>query len=288
MPREKLYALKISEYISDNLSRFRTLNTARHFCAAHSPEDAAAAFDFARKNSLKTFVLGGGSNVFFKNKNIKSLVLKNELPCGLKDLGGGKVEISSSSSVMSLLKFAYKNGYDAPYYLASAPCQIGGAIAMNAGTGPSEGKYISDYLVSVRVLENGAICERKKNEISFSHRHSEFLDEGRNAFIISAVFSLPRKDFDSDPIAARLKWAEENQDLRSHNCGSLCNAYDARLMRFARALFSAAPAGLSRKKLNWAVNNSKNPFWLNIFLKTLGFLHFICGKKLKFEIRIVD
>ena len=285
---EKFRILKITKFSSDNLSRFRTLNTALHYCKAQTPDDASKAFNYAKEHSLNAFVLGAGSNVFFKNRQIKSLVIKNDLPKYIRKLEEGKVEVSSSSTMMSFLKFALDNGYDAPYYLASAPCEIGGAIAMNAGTGPSEKKYISDYLESVRFLENGKILEKKKSELRFGHRNSEFLEKDRNIFIISAIFNLPQKIYKSNPISARLKWAEENQDLRSNNCGSLCNKYSAPIMRFARAVFCIAPAGLSSKKLNWAVNNSPNPFWLRLFLTTLRFLHFAFNKKLKFEIRIVD
>jgi len=48
------------------------------------------------------------------------------------------------------------------------------------------------------------------------------------------------------------------------------------------------PAGISKKKLNWAYNNAKNPIALRMCLATLTMLHRIFGKKIKYEIKIIE
>ena len=186
--------------------------------------------------------------------------------------------------MMELLKFAYSQSRAACYYLASAPCEVGGAIAMNAGTGPREGKAVFDFLESVEYVSDGVVIEKSAAEISHSHRHTELSE---NAFIVSAVFKLPKTELDGDPIKARLDWAKKNQDLSVPNCGSLCNKYNAALMKLTRALFRPFPAGMSQKKLNWTYNKADNPVYLRAFLFTLKLLHRLCRKELKFEIKIV-
>ena len=278
-------SLEIKEYVGKNLSLFKTLNRAEFFAEITSAQDALEAFSYAEKHGLKPFVLGGGSNVFFKNSNVKSFVLKNALPKKIEPLGGDRFKVSSSVRMMELLKFSYSESRAACYYLASAPCEVGGAMAINAGTGPREGKAVFDFLESVEYVSGGSVIEKPAAEIRHSHRHTELSE---NAFIVSAVFKLPKTNFDRDPIKARLDWARENQDLAVPNCGSLCNKYNAGLMKLARALFRPFPAGMSRKKLNWTYNKADNPIYLRTFLFTLKFLHKLFRKELKFEIKIVS
>ena len=278
-------SLEIKEYVGKSLSLFKTLNRAEFYAEIASARDALEAFSYAEKRGLKPFVLGGGSNVFFKNSNIKSFILKNALPKKIEPLGGDRFKVSSSVRMMELLKFAYSESRSACYYLASAPCEVGGAIAMNAGTGPRESKAVFDFLESVEYVSDGSVVEKPAAEIRHSHRHTELSE---NAFIVSAVFKLPKTNFDRDPIKARLDWARENQDLSVPNCGSLCNKYNAGLMKLTRTLFRPFPAGMSRKKLNWTYNKADNPIYLRAFLFTLKFLHKLFRKELKFEIKIVS
>lgn len=280
--------LNVGKYRGRNLSGFRTLNTAKYFAEITSPQDAVEAFGFACEKKLQAFVLGGGSNVFFKNTRIKSFILRNKLPKEIKYLGGDRFEISSSVSMIELLKYMYAQSRECCYYLASAPCQVGGAIAMNAGSGIAENRTISDYIESVSFVEGvRGIFSKRKPELGFSYRKSFFSDRN-DVFITSAVFKFPKTEFAENPISARLEWAKKNQDLTAPNCGSLCNLYDARIMSFTRSMFRCMPAGISKKKLNWAYNNAKNPIALRMCLATLTMLHRIFGKKIKYEIKIIE
>lgn len=283
--------MKIEPYSGRNLSLFRTQHYARNFVRVRTLRDAVDALEYARKKNLNAFVLGAGSNVFFANGNIKSFVIKNELPVAITPVGNGSdlFEVSSSTPMMKLLEFAHAQSRDCCYYLASAPCQIGGAIAMNAGSGPAEGKSISDYVESVTFVKDGQIKTLKAKDLSFGYRTSAFTDSLTRtpAFIVSAVLRLEKKHFDSNPISERLKWAAKNQDLSAPNCGSLCNRYHAPILKFVCAIFRKLPAGLSPKKLNWAYNKTPNYLYLKAVFFAIKVLHFLLRKKLKFEVRIV-
>ena len=277
--------MKISAYNGRSLSRFRTLNAADFYVEIKSPDDIAAAYSEAKKRNREIFVLGGGSNVFFQNAKIKSAILKNALPETMENLGGGRYRVSSSVKMGDLLAFALKNSLDCCYYLASAPCQVGGAIAMNAGSGIKEGLSISDFVESVEFFDGQKISTMQKSEARFGFRSSIFLE--KNYFIISAILRLPEKKIDGNPIRERLEWAVKNQDLSGNNCGSLCDEYYAPILKFARFLFSKSPAKLSAKNLNWALNSAENPLWLKMLLGTISLLHKLLRRRLKFEIRIV-
>lgn len=278
--------MKIQQYNGRGLSKFRTLNTADFYIEVANETDIANAFHLAKERNLKTFVLGAGSNVFFKNTKIKSALIKNNLPKEIKHIERDLFEVSSSVDMLQLLNFALKQERDCCYYLASAPCQVGGAIAMNAGSGKKEAKYICNFIKSVKFFDGEKIVERKREDIFFDYRTSEFRQ--KECFVISAVFELPKKEITQNPIRERLEWAKENQDLSQANCGSMCNTYNAGILKFVRFVFAPLPCGLSPKKLNWAQNKSKNPFWLKLMFGTIKALHKILHKRLKFEIIFVD
>ncbi len=278
--------LKIERYSGKGLSMFRARYVAENYAAIRSADEAVEALSAARASGRGVACVGGGSNIFFVSRKVESFVLKNELPETIEYLGGDKFRVSSSVPMIKLLRKMRELGRDCFYYLASAPCQIGGAVAMNAGSGPKEGLSVSDYIESVEAADADGIHTYSKGGLNFGYRHSAFLDCG-NRFITSAVFSFPKKAISGDPIAERIAWAKENQDLSAPNCGSLCSRYDARILKIVRALFSFFPAGLSKKKLNWAYNRSENPAWLASMLRLIKMLHFIAGKELRFELRIM-
>ena len=128
--------------------RFRIfVNTADFYVEVANETDITNAFLLAKERDLKTFVLGAGSNVFFKNAKIKSALIKNNLPKEIKHIDRDLFEVSSSVDMLQLLNFAFEQRRDCCYYLASAPCQIGGAIVMNAGSGKKEAKYICNFII---------------------------------------------------------------------------------------------------------------------------------------------
>jgi hypothetical protein len=114
----------------------------------------------------------------------------------------------------------------------------------------------SIFYSQVRAIELPA------DKIEHSHRHTGL---SQNAFILSAIFKFPHTEFDCDPVKVRLDWAVKNQDLSVPNCGSLCNKYNAKIMKFTRAIFRPFPAGMSQKKLNWPYNKANNPIYLRAF-----------------------
>ena len=269
--------LKIERYNGKGLSMFRAKYVAENYAAIRSADEAVEALSAARASGRG---VAGGSNIFFVSRKVESFVLKNELPEIIEYLGGDKFRVSSSVPMIKLLRKMRELGRDCFYYLASAPCQIGGAV------GPKEGLSVSDYIESVEAADADGIHTYSKGGLNFGYRHSAFLDCG-NRFITSAVFSFPKKAISGDPIAERIAWAKENQDLSAPNCGSLCSRYDAYILKIVRALFSFFPAGLSKKKLNWAYNRSENPAWLASMFRLIKILHFIAGKELRFELRIM-
>ena len=52
------------------------IGPARFFCVVENQFDALEAFEFANDKKLKTFVLGGGSNILVSDEGFDGLVIK--------------------------------------------------------------------------------------------------------------------------------------------------------------------------------------------------------------------
>lgn len=185
-----------------DFSLFRSRHVAGNFAEIRRPEDVPELLKIARERGLETVFLGGGSNIFFAERKIRQLVLKNALPATIEHLGGDRFRVSSSVPMLKLLRKMRELGRDCFYCLASAPCQIGGAIAMNAGSGPKEGISVSDYIESVEAAGAEGLRTFKKSELGFGYRRSVFLDNPY-LFAAGAVFVFPKKNIAGDPIAER-------------------------------------------------------------------------------------
>jgi len=55
---------------------FKLGGPAKYFCVSENQEDALQAFEFAKEKGIKTFVLGGGSNILVSDKGFDGLVIK--------------------------------------------------------------------------------------------------------------------------------------------------------------------------------------------------------------------
>ena len=141
-----------NNYISKKLSFYRTKHIFQHYKDFKSIEELKKLINFSVKNKKNYIILGNGSNVFFANNFIKTVILKNEIPETIIEKGNGLIEVSSSVKTMNLLKYCYKKDYDCFYFLSSVPSTIGGNIAMNAGNGKFSNQFISNYIVSLKVF----------------------------------------------------------------------------------------------------------------------------------------
>jgi UDP-N-acetylmuramate dehydrogenase len=107
--------------------------------------------------------------------------------------------------IMTMLKYCRERRLDVPYYLASVPATVGGAIAMNAGRGKEWNKSIFDFLHEVTWVEDGAIRTAKADATCHTHRQTPFVGLHRK-LIINGIFSISceRDQRRPDPPADRL------------------------------------------------------------------------------------
>lgn len=278
--------MNVYELDSNKLSWYKTYHHFSGIVDIRCKQDYLDAIAYAKEHGRRVYVLGNGSNTCFSRKNIRTLILNNCLAQELEETCPGEFKVSSSYKINKLLRQLYSRGLDGPYNLASVPATVGGAVAMNAGTGKREALYIQKYVMEVTYWKNGETFTLPVDQLGFGFRRSIF-SESDDSFISSVRFKFPPKNFHENPIIKRLDWAKVNQDLTKPNCGSVWREYDGRVLKFVSFFFQCTPAFFSKKSLIWITNKSNSPFTIRMILLSARILHRVLGKKCEEEIRIV-
>jgi len=174
-----------------SLAQFTTLRVggpADYFARATSEAELLKALAFAREKNLKTFLLGGGSNVLFADEGFRGMIIRNELT--KIELGDDAVTVESGAALGLLLARAGKAGLSGLEALAGLPGTVGGAVAGNAG---SYGTEIGDLVESAHVLTASGVQTVDRNWFEFEYRNSR-LKQWSGDILISVTLKLQISD----------------------------------------------------------------------------------------------
>jgi UDP-N-acetylmuramate dehydrogenase len=146
--------MEIKEKISlKEYSTFRIGGEAEFFCVVKEQKDLIDAIDFAKRNNLEIFFLGGGSNILFPSGGFSGLVVKieNELLKIAKEFGNKTIiNCGAGVSFNKLASFAVKNSLTGLEWATGIPGTVGGAIRGNAG---AYGKEIKENVFQVFAID---------------------------------------------------------------------------------------------------------------------------------------
>jgi UDP-N-acetylmuramate dehydrogenase len=165
------------------LSHIRIGGSACVFVEPWSEEDAAAVVRVCLEHGLPWRVLGGGSNILVADEGIDAVVIY---------LGGwNRVErdgrnliASAGASLPSLLRRSRETKLSGLEGLIGIPAQVGGAVAMNAGTHVTE---TFDRIVQLRVIDEfGELRELERDALRPSYRNGNLGD----VVVTRATFEL--------------------------------------------------------------------------------------------------
>ncbi len=161
------------------MTTFKIGGPAQYFCAVENIDDLAEAQQFAVSNKIKTFILGGGSNILFSDQGFNGLVIKIQNDAvSLKQEISGKYAIQSGAGtpLSKLVAFSIKNSLTGLEWAVGVPGLVGGAIYGNAGAFGSEMK---DHVSIVRTVDRersdwSDLVEISCDDCRFSYRNSLF------------------------------------------------------------------------------------------------------------------
>ncbi|MBB5021297.1 UDP-N-acetylmuramate dehydrogenase [Desulfurispira natronophila] len=133
-------------------------------------------------------LLGRGSNTLIcQRQPAEAIICTRELD-HIEETDG---QIIAKSGVMlpRLATYCARRGYQGFAPLAGIPGTLGGALTMNAGC---YGVNISDKLVWIELLEQGAVVRRQPEQLDFAYRHSS-ITPGLHT-VLRAAFRLESGD----------------------------------------------------------------------------------------------
>lgn len=209
-------------YENENLKNHNTYKIeciCRYLVMPTSTDNLIDLIKYLKKENIKYFIIGNGSNLIFKNNYFDGVVIKLEL---LKNF-----EIDDKKSILNAEAGVYlpllsskliNNGYSGFEWCGGLPGEVGASIYNNAGAYKSS---ISDNLIDVKVLKGNRVKTIKKEKIKFDYRTSTF-KEKKDSIILSARFKLEKKDIDKMKalVKDRLNRRVDTQPLEYPSAGS--------------------------------------------------------------------
>lgn len=177
--------IKLSKY-----NTFRTGGNARFFCEVETEKELLEVLNFSKKNKLKFFIIGNGSNLLVKDEDFDGLIIKIAIK-GIKIEKDNTVLSYAGENFDDLIKFCEKNSLSGPENLWNIPGTVGAAIVQNIG---AYGTEVKNFIYLVEGIDTKNLKEFSCNnrECAFGYRDSVF-KKNKNLIITKVVFKLSKK-----------------------------------------------------------------------------------------------
>jgi UDP-N-acetylmuramate dehydrogenase len=167
---------------------FRIGGPAKYFVEVSSEAEFIEALEYAQKNHLEYFVLGGGSNVLFSDQGFNGLVIKMKIADF--SIEGIVIEAGVGVPLAKVVRGAIENELSGMEWAAGIPGSIGGAVRGNAG---AFGESMGNVLESIRVLDVNTmeIKDYLPQDCQFDYRSSIFKKE-KKLVVLSVKIKLEK------------------------------------------------------------------------------------------------
>ena len=283
------YDVKLSNYSWFNLG-----GNAEYFYKAKGEKQLIEFLREAKKQNLKTTILGAGSNTLFRDNGVKGVVIKlgNEFSY-TKLINKNIIDVGAATLDRKVANYAQENNLGNLEFLSCIPGSVGGAIIMNSGCYEND---ISKILISIRAIDKKklSVIEIKKEDIKFSYRGT---DLPNNLIIISAKFKgiLSVKKKIEKRQSEFIEKKKLSQPSQIKTCGSTFKnlSEDTKAWMLIKKSgcenFREGDATISQKHCNFFVNNgnAKSSDIENLINKVKKKVQEKTGIDLELEIKIV-
>ena len=243
-----------------NYSWFNLGGNAEYFYKARDKNQLIKFLIEAKKKKLKTTILGAGSNILFRDKGVKGVVIKLGNGFSYTNLQEKNIVVAGAATLdRKVADFAKENSLENLEFLSCIPGSIGGAIIMNSGCYEND---ISKVLLSIQAIDKNKLTEieLKKEDINFSYRGTNLSDD---LIIISAKFKciIGKKDKIEKKQLNYIKKKKLSQPNQIKTCGSTFKNISEEkkawmlIKQSGCENYKEGDALISKKHCNFFVNN---------------------------------
>ena len=209
-------------YLKKDLKNFTSFNIGGPADVIAEPKDIKELVElmkFLRKNYIKYFILGNGTNLLVSDKGVRGCVVHIGGNLSNIKVNGNKIEAEAGASMASIAQVALNNNLGGFEELSGIPGSIGGAATMNAGAYEKE---IKDIFSSANAInEAGRVIKLSKDAMDFSNRKSAISDKG---YIITSV-TINLQESDKEAITKNMakfaSFRQKKQPLDYPSAGSV-------------------------------------------------------------------
>lgn len=167
---------------------------ARYFVACGSEAEIRGVLEQAAARRLAVYVLGGGSNVVFRDSGFPGVVLRVTVGgIVFRDATPPEITAGAGADWDQLVRGAVERGWAGIECLSGIPGTVGGTPIQNVG---AYGQEIAETLTSVTCLDRRTLERRTFGaaECGFGYRDSRFKRGDRGRYIVLDVALRLRRD----------------------------------------------------------------------------------------------
>jgi UDP-N-acetylmuramate dehydrogenase len=182
--------IRVQEQVA--LAPYTTLRIggpARFFTEVASETQLLEAIQYARRNQLKVFVLGGGSNLLISDEGFDGLVIRIAIDDAVAATPDGAFVnyiASAGTEWNAFVLHICEQRISGVECLAGIPGSVGGTPVQNVG---AYGQEVADTIAAVRAfdLEADDFVTLTHDQCRFAYRGSIFNTTCRNRYIVTTV-----------------------------------------------------------------------------------------------------
>ena len=248
-----------------NLASYSWFNLggpAQYFYKAKDKNQLIEFLEEAKKEKLNITIIGAGSNILFRDKGVKGVVIKLGTDFSFVKLENKNIIHTGAATLdRKVSDFAKENNLSNLEFLSCIPGSIGGAIIMNSGCYEDD---ISKILLSIRVLNKHSLKEEEinKEDIKFLYRDTNL---NKNFIVLSAKLKgiTSEQKFIEKKQSLLVQKKKKSQPNQIKTCGSTFkNTSKGKkawmlIKESGCHNFSEGNASISEKHCNFFVNNGK-------------------------------
>lgn len=182
--------------------------TARALTEINNRSEVSEAVAWAKERNLPVLMIGGGSNIFWKDEGFEGLVLVNKI-MGYQEFSEDEentyITVGAGENWDSVVERAVATGKSGLEYLSYIPGTAGGAPVQNIG---AYGHELSETAVSIEVFDTqtNALANIQAFDCGFGYRTSRFKTTDRGRYFITGMTLHLTKPL---PEGTHYHWLEE-------------------------------------------------------------------------------